>query len=396
MSFIKRSVLCVLGVMLLSLVGAGSAFAEAPWWHLTSSTRPTYIQPGEAQNSVVDLTVSATKGEVLLAEPEDMHTYLIPGARKPALEDMPHAVVPYDASAKLVQEALEVVFPRRTVLVAEGSGDTPETRSYVITFVGQTVYSGEYEPVFASGELATLYGGEALSGGRAEASVKTVSADGRPDGQIIVTAANLGDADANPEGQPVTLKDVLPAGLEAVAIEGGAVEEGAARLGDEAPLECSLGSLSCTFTGKAPSFMDPEDEEESYASLVPPYEQLEMRISVKVREGAQAAKTGAVNEASVTGGGAPSVDVKQPLTVSDAPIPSGASSYELRPEEEGGAVDTQAGSHPFQLTTALVLSQTQNTHREPNYAGNDIWVGETAGDRAREEPQFQAAARFDR
>ena len=50
--------------------------------------------------------------------------------------------------------------------------------------------------------------------------VATRVSTGRPDGVIVLDAVNRGDADANPEGQPVTVADTLPPGLEAVAIEG--------------------------------------------------------------------------------------------------------------------------------------------------------------------------------
>ena len=70
------------------------------------------------------------------------------------------------------------------------------------------------------------------------------------------------------------------------------------------------------------------------------------------------AKSGAVNEATVTGGGAPAATARQPLTVSDAPTPFGVSTYEMRAEEEGGATDTQAGSHPFQFTTGIWFNET--------------------------------------
>ena len=41
---------------------------------------------------------------------------------------------------------------------------------------------------------------------------------------MVVTATNLGDASASPEGSPIVLKDSLPSGLKPVAIEGYADE----------------------------------------------------------------------------------------------------------------------------------------------------------------------------
>ncbi len=49
--------------------------------------------------------------------------------------------------------------------------------------------------------------------------------------------------------------------------------------------------------------------------------------------------------------------VARPITVSGAPTPFGVQDYESLLEEEGGGSDTQAGSHPYQFTTALDFNQ---------------------------------------
>jgi hypothetical protein len=360
------------------LVAAVPAFAESPWWHLTSTTRPSYIQPGQSQNAVVELKVSAEKGDILLAEPIDMREYLAElSEEKPSLGNIPHAVIPYDASAGEVEQALEGIFPGRKTLVTENVGGTAQAHSFTITFVGQSVGNGEeIPPVYVSSELATLYGGEALSGAGAEAQLETVSAGGRPDGMLLVRATNLGDASTDVAVQPVTLKDTLPPGLEAVAIEGVVGDDGISRIESEDQLECSLKSLSCVFAGHPASFLPPL-ETHDFRPVVAPYEQIEMRVSVKVMEGAQGATTGALNEAEVTGGGAPAVLTRQSLTVSDAPIPFGVSQYEMRAEEAGGALDTQAGSHPFQMTSTFSLNRTELPNRPTGVTGNGIWIGES-------------------
>jgi hypothetical protein len=178
-------------------------------------------------------------------------------------------------------------------------------------------------------------------------------------GAIVVTAANLGDANADPAtGGPVVISDELPAGVEAVAVEGSA-DESLSYFGEfDPPLTCTVASprsVSCTFTGKDVPWE--EYAEEKYPSAVPPYSQLYEKITVKVKQGAGAATSGEENLTSVTGGEAPAATDRQRLVVNGAPVPFGVSAFEVRPEEPGGVLDTQAGSHPFQLTTSLMLNQ---------------------------------------
>ncbi len=105
-------------------------------------------------------------------------------------------------------------------------------------------------------------------------------------------------------------------------------------------VSCSLAGLSCTYA------------EDSFA-----FNFIEVKIPVVVSEPETASGESHV---SVTGGGAPAVAREQFLTASEAAAPFGIEpgSFEITPENEGGTADTQAGSHPFQLTTAFTFSNT--------------------------------------
>ena len=95
-----------------------------------------------------------------------------------------------------------------------------------------------------------------------------------------------------------------------------------------------------------------------YTEVLADYNQIQVVISVKAEPGAH---SGEVNHATVSGGGAPrAVSVARPITISATPTPYGVENYEMTPEEAGGGVDTQAGSHPFQLTTTLDLNQNRS------------------------------------
>jgi hypothetical protein len=156
--------------------------------------------------------------------------------------------------------------------------------------------------------------------------------------QVVAGIENLGDADARGEISPIKIKDMLPSGLKALAIEG-TVPQGNTSI----PIECELSSLSCTLREPGPPF------EERLAQ----YGAVELRIAVQVESA-----VGGQNEVSVSGGGAPPASLRSPLTVGEGPVPFGLqeSSFEL--EEEGGTATTQAGAHPFQLTNTLNFNQT--------------------------------------
>jgi uncharacterized repeat protein (TIGR01451 family) len=178
-------------------------------------------------------------------------------------------------------------------------------------------------PATASGEALSPWWG--LTSGTEPTNLVTGET-----GQIVVTAQNRGDADTSGE---VTISDVLPAGLEAVGIEGLA---GTSSSGGGGPVSCTLHTLTCTFSG-----------------ALHPYEQIEVDIAVSVKAGAS---SGEQNTATVSGGGAASTASGSHAIEVDGSEKFGVEDYELIPENAGGSVDARAGSHPFQLTSVVTLN----------------------------------------
>ncbi len=193
--------------------------------------------------------------------------------------------------------------------------------------------------------------------GRASAAtpwwhVDTVSAPANTaaiEDRVVVEVSNLGDAMANGFEQPVTVVDRLPAGVTATNIygEGGGSELN--RTNAAAFTSCTLATLTCTYSGP-----------------LLPYERLMIAMTVTVAPGAGRGE----NEVSVSGGGTSPVVQRRPLALGGAPAPYGVENYELTPEEEGGALDTQAGSHPFQFTTTFGLS-AQSVPRQSGSGANE-------------------------
>ncbi len=214
-----------------------------------------------------------------------------------------------------------------------------------MSFLSRRVLAG----VFACAVLAALVGAAPSFAGEpwwhlvSSSRPSYLAPEG--EGTIVATVENSGDASVAGASSPVTITDVLPAGLRAVSILGAKWQGNS-----PTPFSCSpLPALTCTFAGS-----------------LAPYRQIEVRIRVKV---AEEAHTGEQNRIEVSGGGAPPAAVERPITVSEEQAPFGVEDFELRAEEEGGALTTQAGSHPFQVTGTFVFNQgeqTETEHGTPN------------------------------
>lgn len=308
-------------VLLMALASASPALAESPWWHLTSGSRPTNLQPGQARNEVQEVKVSATGGQLVLANltPEQVEEgELFDEEGEPLF-----TILPFNAEASVAQEGLEEVYGAGNVEVSGGPGDAGGSKPYVVRFKGELA---DRSVGIINTELSSLKG---------TASVTEVTA-GRSDGALLVTAENVGDASIDGSKVPAQITDKLPAGLRAVGIA--AVKPFGFGTGARPPVPCSLKTLTCTLAG-----------------TLLPYGEIEVRIAVVVEAGAA---SGELNEVSATGGEAPSTSIRRAIIVSGEPTPFGIEDYELSHEEEGGALDTQAGSHPFQQTTTFALNQT--------------------------------------
>jgi hypothetical protein len=184
---------------------------------------------------------------------------------------------------------------------------------------------------------------------------------------ITVTASNLGDEELSGEKIPVKLSDTLPPGFVATAIRG-SVGPKSGETKNQEKLECDLKTVSCSFVKGAIA-----------PTGVAAFENLTMEITVNVPSGSAATLT---NTAQVSGGealkgGEVAPDkVEQPVNINGAPTPFGVERLSLTAENEGGTTDTQAGSHPFQLTTFLALNSVpaENPENKEHYPAEPALV----------------------
>jgi hypothetical protein len=297
MTTFKRLLLLV-PFLLLLVPSSASAEELSPWWHLSTTSRPSYINPSAAKDEVLRLTVSATSGHYHLEHENLKH------------EKKTH-LLSFEASAEQVQQAFEKLYEAEAgpgnIEVTGGPGNGTGSDPYEIKFIGKlgdrVVEPAVLQEVEVKGGPATVEVSEAVKG--------------RAAGLVTVTAMNLGDApvleatcakvaagagkyqDSNcrksvsaGEGEfelvsantPVTMSDLLPPGLEAAEIEGTVFEKATTHHTGNA-LDCSLASLSCAYTSA------------EGARSLPPYEQMQMQIAVNV-VGEPAAISGKLSEAS--------------------------------------------------------------------------------------------------
>jgi uncharacterized repeat protein (TIGR01451 family) len=148
-----------------------------------------------------------------------------------------------------------------------------------------------------------------------------------PGGQAgyVVIATNVGSKAT--DGSPVTISDLLPAGL--TPTPGIKVNNE-----KEESVPCSAGPpLTCTVS-----------------EVVPPGFALRAFIPVNVAPGAPTLLT---NQVSVSGGGATGASDSVDATVSSESVPFGIQSFTAALLDGGGAAQTQAGAHPYSMRVAM-------------------------------------------
>ncbi len=303
--------ICALVVLCLSLAVAVPVSADtgSGWWTAGVQSRPTSLQPGTATDAIQEVSVSATSGQFSLEREEGANEVV---------------EVAFDAPAGTVQSALEGLYGKGDVSVAEGAGDTSSSHSWVVTFTGG----------LADQPVAEMHASSvSLAGGTHKAS-DTVKTPGRADGQIVLSAVNAGVAAIEGASDPIEIAGALPPTVRAVGMSATAPKTGT--LDERVRMSCTLKSLTC-----------------SYAGEVIPFGQVEVRIDVVAEAAASPSETIGM---TVSGGQVSSAALSRPLPVGPAQG-FGLEEYEMLPEEEGGLPATQAGSHPFQLTTTLTLDQ---------------------------------------
>jgi hypothetical protein len=156
-------------------------------------------------------------------------------------------------------------------------------------------------------------------------------------GTVMLVLANLGSLPIEGAKNAVKITDTLPSELTAIKVNTTAS-------GPTCAIGKSSGQVECTYTHS-----------------LQPYGQTDLEIQVQVAPGAAGVLEGNVR---VEGGGVGPIERAQRLLVSEAPTRFGAQDYSFALEGENGEPATDAGSHPFQMTSTLV------TNQEPGSGGN--------------------------
>jgi uncharacterized repeat protein (TIGR01451 family) len=164
---------------------------------------------------------------------------------------------------------------------------------------------------------------------------------GAPSDAYVVVVRNDGAAATSEE--PVSLTDTLPAGVtvQSVKVAGESADgKGEPRLEMDCPEEPTGNTVTCTYgeEGEPP---------------VLPGAVLALTVVVTVAEGTTVL---GANTATISGGGAPSASSSDGVTIGSSPAPFGLSLFELAAVGEDGEPDTQADSHPFELTSTLAFT----------------------------------------
>jgi hypothetical protein len=324
----KRLALTMLAVLVLgacALPAASATAAPSPWWQVLTGSRPTNMWEPTDNVQEVETTFGFFAGFTGIAGKIEIHGKVVGclGSADPAGSFFCGlAGFPPEQTAAELEATLETAFGTSAVEVTGGPvGGEP--------FVVST--PNRYEPAvgintsFPFGSQSVQYG---------SANTRIVSAGGS--GRLVLTLTNLGDAPVDATSNPVTVVDELPDGVEATGIDFAVAGAGA----EDGPVECAVegpDKVSCSFEGE-----------------LPPYEAILIEIAASLTNSPPIA--GNPGKVSVSGGKTGPASDTQTVKISPEEIPFGIERFSAEAEEEGGGLSTQAGKHPFQLTTTIQLN----------------------------------------
>ena len=176
--------------------------------------------------------------------------------------------------------------------------------------------------------------------------------------QLVVTATNIGDGVVDAERQPVVLTDELPPDVRPVAITT-ALEN------------------TCHIDGQTVTCIDSENNVAPYGQLM----QDPLDIVVEMEDPSEPLS----NVVKIEGGETPFPSPLQKRLMlaggqaEKTPFGVEPEGFEMTPESEEGQPATQAGSHPFQLSTQLDLNERLEPTEKENFPGAGHKPGEPGG-----------------
>ena len=170
-------------------------------------------------------------------------------------------------------------------------------------------------------------------------SQPTNFAPGEPASYLIgITNVGSGPTD----GSDVTVTDTLPNGLTPKTCSGVAKTYS-----------------SCAISGQTVTWI--------HAGVFEPGHMADLETAVEV---APTAEGTVINRVSVSGGGTPTVTITEPTTIGSA-LPFGIARFGAPAIDPDGTPDTQAGGHPYSLTTNIAFNTTGITPPEQKDYFND-------------------------
>ena len=168
-----------------------------------------------------------------------------------------------------------------------------------------------------------------------------------PNAQFPIMITNVGSGPT--DGSPLTVTDTLPNGMTPTLCQGSFINE----FGE-----------SCTISGQTATM--------TFTGVLKSGQTTELAVRFEVPENTPEGTY--TNTVSVSGGGATPVTIAEPFVVSSTNAPFGLTDFSAPTLNADGSPSTQAGGHPWSLTTNVTVTTTGRTDGRMEWWGNSSRV----------------------